>query len=241
MSPVPTPPQDEVLTTISRLSLFEGLDEYVLKQVAQSAEFKTLEKDEWVIHKGERGAHLYFLLMGRLQVIDATEEGREIGISFLKPGDYFGELSVIDGLPRNASVVATSKSKLIALRRAVALELFHHQPLVIERVLKKLANTVRHSAFLRVILAMPSVNQRVCAMLHHLIVIAPGGLPVINNLPTQQQLAIMINTSRETVSRSMKSLIDQGIIERDYQRLIVRRPEDLQRASALGKYDENAQ
>jgi len=199
-----------VLTTVSRLSLFEGLDAHALKQIAQSAEFRTLEKDEWVIHKGERGAHLYFLLMGRLQVIDATEDGREIGISFLKPGDYFGELSVIDGLPRNASVVATSKSRLLALRRAVALDLFHHQPLVIERVLKKLANTVRHSAFLRVILAMPSVNQRVCAMLNHLIVIAPGGLPVINNLPTQQQLAIMINTSRETVSRSMKSLIDQA-------------------------------
>jgi DNA-binding GntR family transcriptional regulator len=78
-------------------------------------------------------------------------------------------------------------------------------------------------------------------MLDHLTVIAPGGLPVINNVPTQQQLAIMINTSRETVSRSMKLLIDRGIIERDYQRLIVRRPEELQRASKLGKYDENAQ
>ena len=233
--------KDEVLNTVSRLSLFEGLDDQTLRHIALSAELRTLEKEEWVIHKGERGAHLYFLLIGRLQVIDSTEEGREIGISFLKPGDYFGELSVIDGLPRSASVVATSKSKLLALRRSVALDLFHHQPLVVERVLKKLANTVRHSAFLRVILAMPSVNQRVCAMLDHLTVIAPGGLPVINNVPTQQQLAIMINTSRETVSRSMKLLIDRGIIERDYQRLIVRRPEELQRASKLGKYDENAQ
>lgn len=241
MSSASVATQDELLATVGRLSLFEGLDEHTLAQIAQSAEFKTLEKEEWVIHKGERGAHLYFLLSGRLQVIDATEDGREIGISFLKPGDYFGELSVIDGLPRNASVVATSKSKLLALRRGVALDLFHHQPLVIERVLKKLANTVRHSAFQRVILAMPNVSQRVCAMLNHLTVIAPGGLPVINNVPTQQQLAIMINTSRETVSRSMKSLIDRGVIERDYQRLIVRLPDELQRASKLGKYDEDVQ
>jgi CRP/FNR family cyclic AMP-dependent transcriptional regulator len=233
--------KDEVLNTVSRLSLFEGLDDQTLRHIALSAELRTLEKEEWVIHKGERGAHLYFLLIGRLQVIDSTEEGREIGISFLKPGDYFGELSVIDGLPRSASVVATSKSKLLALRRSVALDLFHNQPLVVERVLKKLANTVRHSAFLRVILAMPSVNQRVCAMLDHLTVIAPGGLPVINNVPTQQQLAIMINTSRETVSRSMKLLVDRGVIERDYQRLIVRRPEELRRASKLGKFDEDAE
>ena len=240
MSPAPVTASDEVLNAVSRLSLFEGLDDSTLRKIALSAEFKTLEKQDCVIHKGERGAHLYFLLMGRLQVIDSTEDGQEIGISFLKPGDYFGELSVIDGLPRNASVVATSKSKILALRRAVALDLFHHQPLVVERVLKKLANTVRHSAFQRIILAMPSVSRRVCAMLNHLTVIAPGGLSVINDVPTQQQLAIMINTSRETVSRSMKSLMERGIIERDYQRLIVRKPEELQLASQLGKYDENA-
>lgn len=240
MSPASVAASDDVLTAVGRLSLFEGLEEQILKKIALSAEFKTLAKQERVIHKGERGAHLYFLLMGRLQVIDSTEDGQEIGISFLKPGDYFGELSAIDGLPRNASVVATSKSKLLALRRGVALDLFHHQPLVVERVLKKLASTIRQSSFQRIILAMPSVNRRVCAMLNHLTVIAPGGVSVINDLPTQQQLAIMINTSRETVSRSMKSLIDRGIIERDYQRLIVRKPEELELACKLGKYDENA-
>ncbi|HQR86829.1 MAG: hypothetical protein B7Y59_11190 [Burkholderiales bacterium 35-55-47] len=227
--------RDDVLSAVSGLSLFEGLDEHVLRQVAQSAEFRTLEREEWVIHKGERGAHLFFLLMGRLQVIDSTEEGREIGISFLKPGDYFGELSVIDGLPRNASVVATSKSRLLALRRSMALELFHNQPLVVERVLSRLANTVRESSFQRVILSMPTVSQRVCAMLSHLTVVAPGGLCVINNVPTQQQLAIMINTSRETVTRAMRVLVERGVIERDYQRLIVRRPDELRRGSGLGE------
>lgn len=229
------PGHDEVLSALSGLSLFEGLDEHVLRQAAQSAELRTLEREEWVIHKGERGAHLFFLLMGRLQVIDSTEEGREIGISFLKPGDYFGELSVIDGLPRNASVVATSKSRLLALRRSMALELFHNQPLVVERVLSRLANTVRESSFQRVILSMPTVSQRVCAMLSHLTVVAPGGLCVINNVPTQQQLAIMINTSRETVTRSMRVLVERGVIERDYQRLIVRRPDELRRGSGLGE------
>ena len=233
-------PHDEVFNIITNLSLFEGLDDQTLRQVASSAELRVIEKEEWAIHKGERGEHLYFLLKGRLQVIDTTEDGREIGISFLNPGDYFGELSVIDGQPRNASIVAMSQSNILALRRSVALELFHRQPLVIERVLKKLANTVRQTSFLRVILAMPSVHQRVCALLDHITVMAPGGLPVINNVPTQQQLAIMINSSRETVSRSMKSLIDRGIIQRDYQRLIVRLPEELHRASKLSKYDEYA-
>lgn len=198
-----------------------------------NTEHRVLEKEEVVIHKGERGAHLYFLLFGRLQVIDTTEEGREIGISFIKAGDYFGELSVIDGLPRNASVVATTKSKFLALRRSVALDLFHHQPIVVERVLKKLADTVRASAFQRVLLATPNAAHRVCAMLDHLTVVAPGGLHVINNLPTQQQLAIMINTSRETVSRVMKSLITRGVIERDYQRLIVRQRDELKLAGNI--------
>lgn len=227
--------KDEVLNAFSGLSLFEGLDDHVLKQAALSAELRTLEREELAIQKGERGAHLFFLLAGRLQVIDATEDGREIGIRFLKPGDYFGELSVIDGLPRSASVVSTSKSRLLALRRPAALELFHNQPLVVERVLSRLANTVRESSFQRVILSMPTVSQRVCAMLDHLTALAPGGLTVISNVPTHQQIAIMINTSRETVTRTMRVLVERGVIERDYQRLIVRMPQELRRGSGLGE------
>lgn len=233
MKAAPASRQDEVLADVSQLSLFEGLDDSALRHIAQNTEYRALEKEEIVIYKGERGAYLYFLLLGRLQVIDSTQEGRGIGIGFINAGDYFGELSVIDGLPRNATVVATSKAKLLALRRSVALELFHHQPIVVERLLKKLADTVRASAFQRVILATPSAAHRVCAMLDHLTTIAPGGLVVINNLPTQEQLAIMINTSRETVSRVMQSLIKQGVIERDFQRLIVRQQEELRRAANL--------
>ena len=73
-------PHDEVFNIITNLSLFEGLDDQTLKQVASSAELRVIEKDEWAIHTGERGEHLYFLLKGRLQVIDTTEDGREIGI-----------------------------------------------------------------------------------------------------------------------------------------------------------------
>ena len=81
MCPAFATTQDEVLTAVSRLSLFEGLDAHALRQFGLSAVVKTLEKKEWVIRKGESGAHLYFLLTGGLQVIDSSEDGREIGIS----------------------------------------------------------------------------------------------------------------------------------------------------------------
>ncbi len=106
--------------------------------------------------------------------------------------------------------------------------------------MRHLTALVRNLSTYRALLAIPNAQQRVYALLQQLGQKMPGGLLVIQNLPKQQEVAIMINTSRETVSRSMKSLMERGIIERDYQRLIVRKPEELQLASQLGKYDENA-
>jgi len=218
---------------VRRLSLFEGLSENAILRISQNVVLKSIKKQESVLNKGDRGFFLCFLLSGGLQVIDSTDDGKEIGIQFLRTGDYFGELSVIDGQLRSASVIATAHSKVLTLRHAIALDLFHNEPLVVERVLKKLAGTIRANAMQRVINANPSASQRVSAMLYNLTSVAPGGLSVINELPTQQQLAIMINTSRETVSRCMASLLERGIVERDYRRLIVRRPEELNRHGAI--------
>ena len=198
--------------------------------VAKAMQIRTVAKGAYVLHKGSAADHLIFLLSGRLQVVDLTEDGREVGLSFLSAGDYFGELAILDDLPRSASVMACEPSLLGFLPKAQALELIYHQPMVAERVIKRLAGKVRAASNHRTILSIPNAYQRVFAMLNQFTKIAPGGLVVIEKLPTQQEIAITANTSRETVSRAIQTLVQRGVVEKDLRRLIVRIPDVLRNA-----------
>jgi CRP-like cAMP-binding protein len=193
-------------------------------------QLRQVERGAQVLQKGSPGEHLLFVLSGRLQAVDLTEDGREIGLNLLVSGDYFGELSIIDGLPRSASVVALENSLIALLPRAQALTLIYNTPLIVERMLKRMASSIRRSAYYRTILGIPNAFQRVFAMLNQFAKTAPGGLVVIDKMPTQQEMAIMVNTSRETVSRAIHFLRSKGIVEKDMRRLIVRNPEALRRA-----------
>ena len=215
---------------LQNIPLLAGVNEDTLKQVGEAMQIRVVERGNHVIEKGSTGHHLMFLLTGRLQAFDLTEDGREVGLNFLSPGDYFGELSIIDNLPRSATVVACENSLIASLPRAQALALFYHNPLVAERLIKRMASSIRNAANYRTILSNPSAFQRVFALLNQFAKTAPGGLVVIEKMPTQQEIAIMVNTSRETVSRAIQILLQKGVVEKDLRRLIVRQPEALSKA-----------
>lgn len=230
VAPAASKTTQTITVHLQNIPLLAGVDAKVLSKIAVSLQFRTLERGRYAVQKGEAGEHLLFVLTGRLQAVDLTEDGREIGLSFLMPGDYFGELSIIDGLPRSASVVASEKSLIALLPRNIALALIHNNPLVSERMFKKMASSIRSAANYRSILGMPSAFQRVFAVLNQFAKSAPGGLVVIEKMPTQQEIAIMVNTSRETVSRAIQILVQKGVVEKDLRRLIVRQPEELSKA-----------
>lgn len=219
----------DAVRALARLPFFEGVDARTLAEVAAVTSWRELKKRQQVLSKGAAGDHLLFLVEGRLQVLDVTESGREIGLNLLMPGDYFGELSVIDGQPRSASVVAMETSLVALVPKTQAWELFRHNPLVAERVLLGLAARLRTASVYQTILCLPNASQRVFALLLRLCKVAPGGLVVIDNPPKQQALAIMANTSRESVSRAITMLTDEGVLEKDHHRLIVRDRKALER------------
>ncbi len=216
---------------LDKIPLLAGVSAEMLTQVQAVMQVRKIPSGTHVLHKGSPGDHLLFVLSGRLQAVDMTEDGREIGLNLLDPGDYFGELAIIDGLPRSASVVALENSLIAFLPRAQALALIYNTPTVVERLLKRMAASIRRSADYRTILGIPNAFQRVFALLNQFAQVAPGGLVVIDKLPTQQEMAIMVNTSRETVSRAIQLLSSKGVVEKDLRRLIVRRPNELRRVA----------
>ena len=219
---------EDLTALLARVPLLEGVNEATLRGAAEVLVLRQVSKKESVMLKGTAGEHLMFLLSGRLQVFDVTEGGREIGLNLLGPGDYFGEISIIDGRPRSASVIAIEASTIALLPKLQALQLFHQNALVAERVLKGLANKLRNASVFQTILCLPNASQRVFALLRHMSSTVGGGLTVVEHPPKQQELAIMANTSRETVSRAIKVLTDKRIVEKDNHRLIVRQPAQLE-------------
>ena len=171
-------------------------------------------KREVVLSKENSSPSLMFLLEGRLQAIDFTFDGREVGLHFIEEGQYFGEISVLDGLPSPEVVIANKKSQVIMVpAREIRSHIFAN-PLAIEAITSGLTQRIRDQANQRQILGIISPLQRICALLQNLS--KDGKNPeVIANAPTHQEIAIMVNLTRETVTRAFQVLQSQGALARD--------------------------
>lgn len=219
---------------LRKIPLLANLTDEEMAKVKADLRLRQYARREVVLQKGGPGDSLLFLLVGQLQVIDVTEDGRAIGLRMLKPGDFFGEIAVITDTTRTASVVALSPVLVAFLPRHVALHLFSHSPSVASQILRHLAEKVQRDSEFRAILSINNTSRRIYTFLTLLKQKAPGNTEVVENLPTHQDIANMINTSRETVTRALLTLVQQGIIQKDTHRLIIHKPKELQKLAQGG-------
>jgi CRP-like cAMP-binding protein len=208
-------------------SIFSKLSDPQLEAVRAQTRLRQFSRRELVCRKDDPADGLYLLFSGQLQVMDVSEHGQEIGLNLIRPNAFFGELSVIDDRARSAHIMALEPSTVGVVPQVAARQLFYNVPEAAEAMMRHLAGLVRTVSDFRVLLALPSAVQRVFALLDQMGRPMPGGLIVIQNLPKQHEMAIMVNTSRETVSRAIAQLVADGVLEKDYRRLIVRRPDRL--------------
>jgi CRP/FNR family cyclic AMP-dependent transcriptional regulator len=115
------------------------------------------------------------------------------------------------------------------LPRATALHLFTHSPPVAHHMLRYLAERIRRDAEFRALLGIQNTARRIYAFLHLMKKKQEGDVQVVEHPPTHQDVASMINTSRESVTRALLTLAQQGIVEKGTQKLIIVRPEALRR------------
>lgn len=220
-----------LIPILQGLRLFDQLPTEKLAQVATLMNERRVERREVIIKRGESDSGLGFLIEGRLQAVNFTLDGKEVGADFIGDGDFFGELSVIDGRPAPEYIIAVAPSRVAFLDRDHARELMFSTPRGAEAVATRLAERMRRAASHRAMLALPSSFQRVCAQLALLAQQGPGGHVVISMPPTHQEIAIMVNTSRETVTRTLQFLQGMKVVTRDGNVLVVHAPETLQQAA----------
>lgn len=210
------------------LPLLMHLPDVTLEHLSRNTLSKSVSKREVVAQKGERSAHLGFLRAGRLQGIDYTNDGREVGLYFFNPGDYFCEISIIDSAGQPEIITAISKSEILLIPKDIIRPILFGVPKIAESLCQRLTERLREGLQQRRIIGLPNPVQRLCAQLE--ILMQTGDthrVHLVRDTPTHQELAIMINASRETVTRAFQLLLGRGLIERRGNDLCINQPETL--------------
>ena len=213
---------------LRNVSLFESLDQQELEALSDLAFTRTFSKDNVIILAEEEGDTLFIIKKGQVKVSIVSEEGREVILSLLGESSVFGELSLLDGKPRSANVVATEETNLLMLRRADFVQLIYKTPQIATALLAELATRLRKTDRQIEGLALLDVTSRISETLLQLATEqgteTVDGV-VIESRPTHQELANMSGTTRETVSRVLKRLEEQGYISCSGRKIAILREE----------------
>lgn len=199
---------------LQTLPLLRSLPQVTLAELARQSHVKEFSKREVVLDKGVTPQHLCFLLEGRLQGVDFTMDGKEVGTSFTDPLDFFGELGVVDGELHPETVLAIAKSRVLFIPRDAIRPMLIAMPAMAEALVLRLSRKLREAHEQRRILGLANPLQKVCAQLTILSRNSPTP-ELIPDMPTHQELAIMINASRETVTRVFQMLQGKVLVQRD--------------------------
>jgi CRP-like cAMP-binding protein len=220
-------PRQDARSLLRKVSIFAHLGEAELSALARLAEERSVEAGALVVGQEEAGDALFVLALGRVKVVLFGESGREVILRvFRRPGDFFGEMSLLDGEPRSASVVALVPSRLLVLSRDAFREHLRRQAGTALEVLAELSRRLREADAVIGNLALLDVYGRLAGKLKELAQ-AEGEETdegfLVRARPTQAEIAAMIGTSRETVSRALSELARRGHIVLSGKKLLVRR------------------
>ncbi len=215
-----------MLVTPELLSAFPSLKPLpaqTLSQLAQQAAVKRFARRGVVLSAGEQEDAICFLFEGRLQGVDFTIDGREVGLYFVEPGDFCGELGMFDDGPQPEHVIALTAAMVVFIPLSVLREVTFEHPVLLQALGKRLASRVRQMTRQRSLLGLPNISQRVCCQLWFLLAgdtdsgpkESSSGEVAIVNPPTHMEIAIMLSLSRESVSRVFQVLQTRQILKRD--------------------------
>ena len=210
-----------ILGLLKGVELFSELSEEQIGMLANLVVSQKFNRDETVVLEGDDSVQaLYLIASGSVQVYMTGVDGRETILSFLERGDFFGEMSLIDGEPRSASVRTVTDAQMLIIHRESFLQLIRQSPEIAMGLLSELSKRLRKANRQIGSLSTMSVSGRVAGTLLNLMeergvrIHTDNGnmVTVIHNRPTQQQLADMSGTTRETVSRICSLLVKTNAI-----------------------------
>lgn len=207
---------------LANIPLFTGLDTHELSMINSGASVRTFSRNTIVVHEGDESDSLFLVLSGRVQVFLTSENGREVILNTQGEGEYFGELALLDDLPRSASVITIEPCKFCVIAKTDFQKILLNHPEIAQKVIRNLTRRVRALTDNVKNLALLDVYGRVARTLLTIAVEnEQEGKMIVEPKPTHQDIGKMIGASREMVTRIIKDLVVGGYITVESARIII--------------------
>ena len=203
-------------------NLLSSLRKNELDILFRNGKIESFAKNAIIINEGDLSDSAYIIHSGKVKIILSDSHGKELVLSELTAGDYFGEMALIDQSKRSASVMAMVDTELTVISRQSFRECLRTNPGIVDQIMFGLVTNLRKSNQKISSLVFMSAYDRLANMLLALAKDKDGSL-VIDKHPTQQHIAGVVGVSREMISRIFKSLVDDGHIKVMGKRIMINR------------------
>lgn len=227
MGRLPTQPQ--IVAALRQVELFSAIDDGVLMQIAAVARPRDYDRGELLFVEGEQGDALLVLVTGSVTVFRTSADGERAALTVLEPPEVLGEIALLDGAPRSASVEATEPTTVLALSRAEFFSLLRSQPTVLEPLMRQLGQMVRRLTEQAADHVFLDLAGRVAKALLRLA--SPGSPPVVSI--TQSRLAEMSGGTRQSVNQVLGGFAQRGLIHLEGRRVLLTDVPGLRRRAHL--------
>jgi CRP-like cAMP-binding protein len=199
---------------LRRIDLFADLTDREADTVLGVMRERSLPRGATVFHQYDNGGGLYLILSGSVKITRTGRDGRDVTVAVLNEGNFFGEMSLLDGQPRSATATALLPTRLLVLDREHFQRYVLAQSRIVAKLLRELSKRLRGADQAIENLALGSVHDRLFHLLGHLGRRSPlkNGIGVVERSPTHQELAEMVGSSRETVTRTLAGMEKAGLI-----------------------------
>ena len=205
---------------LEHIPLFENLSEEGIRQLEEQTRKKTAAKNAILMLAGGAADAVYIILSGSVKIFLSDEDGKEVILAQLGPGDYFGEMALIDDQPRSASVITQEPSEFLTLSKSAFQNCLQEHPELARAIMKGLVQRLRDADRKISSLALMDVYGRIAQLLLEL-AHPEGKLLIVPEKLSQQEIANRIGASREMVGKILKDLSQSGHICIESKRIVI--------------------
>jgi CRP/FNR family transcriptional regulator, cyclic AMP receptor protein len=209
-----------------------GLSAEAMTALAEGARKRSFRRGQAIVRKDDPGDSMFLILAGQVKIVRPSDDGEEVILGILNTGECFGELSLLDGEPRSATIEATEPTEVLAVDHEHFLAAVEANPRIAIEFLRLLAGRLRvadQAAADAVFLDVPArLAKRLLELAEDYGTHGPDGISIGLRL-TQVDLAGMVGATRESVNKHLSAFRARGVLDVQRGRIIIRRPDELRR------------
>jgi CRP/FNR family transcriptional regulator len=218
---------------VRRVPLFATLSEEEFKTLEPIFQVKNYRKNQVIFLEEETGNYMYIVLAGKVKVTKTTASGKETILAIHQVGDFFGEMALLDGRTSPATVSAMEDCRIAAIHHNDFSRRLMSNDKVVRQIIQVLCSRLRQVWSQVQELSYSTADDRIKAGIlqlsrKHGVQDARG--IIIDLKITHQELAELVGTSRETVTRTLARLQKKGILHLENRRIILLKPKELMEA-----------